>query len=173
MKTQTARRLLALLLLLTTLLGTVSAFAAKKSQSDVITVLASDYPVEEDGWYSTMEEVAVYLTLYGELPGNYLTKNEAEELGWENRKGNLGEVAPGMSIGGNRFGNYEELLPVVKGRKYTECDIDFDGSYRNGQRIVFSNDGHIYYTDDHYESFREVEVVVEEETQKTGEGKKK
>ena len=63
------------------------------------------------------------------------------------------EVAPGMSISGDYFGNYEGLLPEADDRDYYECDIDFDGTYRNGKRIVFSNDGLIYYTEDHYESF--------------------
>ena len=130
------------------------------------------YPVEEDGWYSTMEEVAVYLTLYEKLPGNFISKYDAENLGWDNRKGNLDKVAPGCSIGGNRFGNYEGLLPEAKGRKYTECDINYDGGYRNGERIVFSNDGLIFYTSDHYQTFTPVKVIVEE-TEKAGEGKKK
>ena len=124
-----------------------------------ITVDAAKYEVEEDGWYDTMEEVAIYLTFFEQLPGNYLTKKEAQALGWESRKGNLWDVADGCSIGGDRFGNYEGLLPDAKGRKWTECDIDFDGSYRGAERIVFSNDGLIYYTGDHYESFDEIEVV--------------
>ena len=124
-----------------------------------ITVDAADYAVEEDGWYDSMEEVAIYLTFFEELPGNYLTKKEAQAIGWESRKGNLWDVADGCSIGGDRFGNYEGLLPEAKGRKWTECDIDFDGSYRGAERIVFSNDGLIYYTGDHYESFEEIEVV--------------
>ena len=128
-----------------------------------IEINAYDYPVEEDGWYDTMEEVAVYLVEYGELPDNYLTKNEAKDLGWNSNKGNLWKVAKGCSIGGDRFGNYEGLLPNAKGRKWTECDIDFEGGYRNGKRIVFSNDGLIYYTDDHYESFDEVSVVWAQE----------
>ena len=124
-----------------------------------ITVDAADYAVEEDGWYDSMEEVAIYLTFFEELPGNYLTKKEAQAIGWESRKGNLWDVADGCSIGGDRFGNYEGLLPEAKGRKWTECDIDFDGSFRGAERIVFSNDGLIYYTGDHYESFEEIEVV--------------
>lgn len=124
-----------------------------------ITVDAAEYEVEQDGWYDTMEEVAIYLTFFEELPSNYLTKKEAQALGWESRKGNLWNVADGCSIGGDRFGNYEGLLPEAKGRKWTECDIDFDGSYRGAERIVFSDDGLIYYTGDHYESFDEIEVV--------------
>ena len=110
-------------------------------------------PITEDGQYSSKEDVAEYLHLFGHLPDNYLTKNEAQDLGWVASKGNLWKVAPGMSIGGDRFGNREGLLPTKKGRKYYECDIDFDGTYRNAKRIVFSNDGLIYYTEDHYESF--------------------
>ena len=122
-----------------------------------------EYAVEEDGWYDSMEFVAVYLDTYDKLPDNYLTKKEAQALGWVSKKGNLWDVADGCSIGGDRFGNYEGLLPDKKGRKWTECDIDFDGEYRNGKRIVFSSDGLIYYTDDHYESFDKIEVVYDSE----------
>ncbi len=109
--------------------------------------------VVEDGSYTSKEEVAEYLHLFGHLPENFITKKEAKELGWVSSEGNLWEVAPGMSIGGDYFGNYEGNLPEKKGRKYYECDIDTDGSYRGAKRIVFSNDGLIYYTEDHYENF--------------------
>ena len=109
--------------------------------------------ISEDGTYTTKEEVAEYINLYGHLPSNFITKKEAKELGWVNSEGNLNEVAPGMSIGGDYFGNYEGLLPEANDRDYYECDIDFDGTYRNEKRIVFSNDGLIYYTEDHYDSF--------------------
>jgi len=86
------------------------------------------------------------------LPDNFFTKKEAEKLGWSG--GGLQSYAPGKCIGGDRFGNYEGLLPKKSGRTYTECDIDTLGrSSRGAKRIVFSNDGLIYYTDDHYESF--------------------
>jgi len=123
-----------------------------------ILLSAADYPVTRDGWYSTMEEVAVYIASYRRLPGNYLTKNQAARLGWSSSAGNLGQVAPGQSIGGDRFGNYEGLLPDRRGRSWTECDIDFTGGYRNGKRIVYSNDGLIYYTANHYSTFTQVEV---------------
>lgn len=155
------RRIISLFLTLLLLAVTLPALAK------TITVDAARYDVEEDGWYDSMEEVAIYLTFFEELPDNYLTKKEAQALGWENKKGNLWKVAKGCSIGGDRFGNYEGLLPDKKGRKWTECDIDFEGSYRGGERIVFSNDGLIYYTDDHYESFDKIEVIWsdgEEET---------
>ena len=106
----------------------------------------------EDGTYTTKEDVALYIHLYGHLPDNFLTKKEAEKLGWPG--GSLEPYAPGMCIGGSRFGNYEGLLPEADGRTYTECDIDTLGAEKRGaKRIVFSNDGLIYYTEDHYKSF--------------------
>jgi guanyl-specific ribonuclease Sa len=114
--------------------------------------------VEEDGTYTSKEEVALYIHTYGRLPSNYVTKKEAQAAGWDNKKGNLQKVIPGASIGGDRFGNYEGLLPEKKGRKYYECDINYEGGYRGAERIIYSNDGLIYYTEDHYESF---EVLYE------------
>ena len=106
----------------------------------------------EDGTYTTKEDVALYIHLYGHLPDNFLTKKEAEKLGWPG--GSLEPYAPGMCSGGSRFGNYEGLLPEAEGRTYTECDIDTLGAEKRGaKRIVFSNDGLIYYTEDHYKSF--------------------
>ena len=112
--------------------------------------------VVEDGSYISKEEVALYLHTYGHLPDYFITKKEAEAAGWVAKEGNLWEVAPGMSIGGSRFGNYEGQLPEEKGRTWYECDINFDGSYRGGERIVYSNDGLIYYTGDHYKSFEQL-----------------
>lgn len=109
--------------------------------------------VEESGEYTSKEEVAAYIYTYGHLPSNYITKKEAKALGWVSREGNLGEVAPGKSIGGDYFGNYEGVLPEKPGRNYYECDIDGDGGYRGASRIIYSDDGLIYYTEDHYESF--------------------
>lgn len=146
---------LALSLLLLALAGTALA--------GTITVDASAYPVQEDGWYGEMEEVAVYLACYGTLPDNFLTKREAQALGWQSSRGNLWDVAPGRAIGGDRFGNYEGLLPDAKGRVWTECDVGYDGGYRGGERVVFSSDGLIYYTGDHYASFDRIEVVWPEE----------
>ena len=130
------------------------------ARSQTLTVNAADTPVVENGAYTSMQEVAVYLTEYGQLPANFITKKQAQALGWDSRAGNLSAVAPGKSIGGDYFGNYEGNVPDASGRKWTECDIDSDGGYRNGQRIVFSNDGLIYYSDDHYQTFRQVLVTV-------------
>ena len=105
-----------------------------------------------DGWYYSAEDVALYLVTYGELPSNFITKKEARELGWEG--GSVQKYLEGAAIGGDKFGNREGILPKAGGRQYYECDIDTDGkNSRGAKRIVFSNDGLIYYTEDHYESF--------------------
>lgn len=108
--------------------------------------------IAEDGWYYSAEDVALYIHTYGYLPGNFITKDEARDLGWEG--GSVEDYAEGCAIGGDRFGNREGILPAAKGRTYYECDIDTLGrNSRGAKRIVFSDDGLIYYTDDHYESF--------------------
>ena len=107
---------------------------------------------DKNGSYYSRDDVALYIHTYGHLPPNYLTKKQAQALGWSG--GSLEPYAPGKVIGGSRYGNYEGLLPEKSGRTYTECDIDTQGkSKRGSKRIVFSNDGLIYYTADHYKSF--------------------
>ena len=108
--------------------------------------------IDEDGTYDSKDDVALYIETYGHLPSNYITKKEAQALGWEG--GSLEPYASGKCIGGTHFGNYEGLLPEADGREYTECDINTLGKdSRGAERIVFSNDGLIYYTGDHYQSF--------------------
>lgn len=122
-------------------------------QESILSPNCAEEPVlDESGCYDSKEEVALYIHLYGRLPDNYMTKAEARELGWDG--GSVEVYAPGMCIGGDRFGNYEGLLPDATGRNYTECDIGTLGKdSRGSKRIVFSNDGLIFYTDDHYETF--------------------
>lgn len=106
-----------------------------------------------DGTYTSKNDVAAYIHEYSCLPSNFITKKEAQKLGWDSSKGNLWDVAPGKSIGGDKFGNYEGHLPDEKGRVYYECDVNYTGGYRGAERIIYSNDGLIYYTNDHYETF--------------------
>lgn len=112
--------------------------------------------VSEDGTYTSPDQVALYIHLYGHLPSNYITKKEAEAAGWNSSRGNLWDVAYGMSIGGSRFGNYEGALPDKDGRKWYECDVNYQGGYRGSERILYSSDGLIYYTGDHYETFEQL-----------------
>lgn len=111
--------------------------------------LAIDY----EGEYLELDDVALYLVTYEELPSNYLRKSEAYDLGWEPDEGNLWDIAYGAAIGGDRFGNREGLLPDEPGRDWYEADVNYEGGYRGAERLVYSDDGLIYYTDDHYESF--------------------
>jgi guanyl-specific ribonuclease Sa len=128
------------------------AACGEKQQIYELPVAAQAEGISEDGVYDDVASVSEYIHTYGELPSNYMTKKEAQKLGWEG--GSLEDYAPGMCIGGDYYGNYEELLPKKKGRKYYECDIDTLGrSKRGAKRIIYSNDGLIYYTDDHYASF--------------------
>ncbi len=109
-------------------------------------------PLPEDGSFTTKEDVSLYLITYGHLPDNFVTKAEAEKAGWNG--GSLEQVMPGKCIGGNRFGNREGQLPKAKGRIWWECDINTLGRRSRGaERLVYSNDGLIYYTADHYDSF--------------------
>ena len=95
----------------------------------------------------------MYIHLYDHLPSNYMTKKEARKHGWE--AGALSKLLPGKSIGGDKYGNYEETLPVED--TYYECDIDTQGKTSRGKkRIVYSEDGDIWYTDDHYETFEQL-----------------
>lgn len=109
--------------------------------------------IDEDGTYNSAEDVSLYLYTYGCLPDNYLTKNEARAFGWSG--GSVEDHAgEGAAIGGDRFQNKEKALPIADGRLYYECDIDTWGKDERGpERIVWSNDGLIYYTPDHYASF--------------------
>ena len=112
--------------------------------------------IREDGSYTSRDEVALYLQTYGKLPKNFISKKDAEEQGFRFGEGDFGEACPGMSVGGSRFGNYEGQLPEKSGRRYYECDIDYQGGRRNAKRLVYSNDGLIFYTDDHYKSFTQL-----------------
>ena len=142
------KRLLSLLLILCLAIG--GAFAEVLVEGDV--AITDKLLVEYGQWYSEPDEVALYLHAFAELPFNYLTKSEARELGWDSAAGNLWEVAPGMSIGGDRFGNREGLLPNARGRTWYECDVNYQGGYRGPERLLFSDDGLIYYSGDHYAS---------------------
>lgn len=153
--------LLALLLVFSVLSGCGGAAPDVPSSTaapaaDAVSPGESDKPspaaLDEGGEYTSAEDVALYLHLYGHLPQNFITKKDARALGWNG--GGLDDYADGKCIGGDRFGNYEGLLPDAPGREYHECDIDtLHAASCGAKRIVYSNDGLIYYTEDHYESF--------------------
>jgi hypothetical protein len=110
--------------------------------------------IVEDGTYYDVESVVLYYEMFGKLPGNYITKKEAKSLGWEG--GSVDDFKKGAAIGGDHFGNYEKRLP--EGAKYIECDIGTRGKGRGAKRLIISNKGEYYYTDDHYESFKKLSI---------------
>jgi len=136
---------------------TKASTTAKVTTTTVVTTTATTAEPETpqldpDGWYYSAKDVSLYLYTYGCLPSNFMTKKEARDLGWEG--GSVEQYAEGYAIGGDKFGNREGKLPKVSGRTYYECDIDTLGEDERGpKRIVYSNDGQIYYTPDHYETF--------------------
>ena len=104
----------------------------------------------------TNDEIVVkYLKEHGELPDYYITKSEAKSMGWVPSKGNLCEVAPGKAIGGDIWTNRQKSLPTKSGRKYFEADLNYNCGNRNADRVVFSNDGLVFVTHDHYRNFEE------------------
>lgn len=159
--TRLAGALLALLLVFSVLSGcggaapdvpSCTAAPAADAVSPGESDKSSPAALDEGGEYTSAEDVALYLHLYAHLPQNFITKKDARALGWNS--GGLDDYADGKCIGGDRFGNYEGLLPDAPGREYHECDIDtLHAASRGAKRIVYSNDGLIYYTEDHYESF--------------------
>lgn len=151
------RLLLALLALLLIIAPALSEAAlTNEVEADAYVATAGDLTVEYGLDYTDPYEVALYLHAFIELPFNYITKDEAMDLGWSSSRGNLWDVSDKCSIGGDRFGNREGKLPKEKGRQYYECDVNYTGGYRQGERLVFSNDGLIYYTDDHYNTFTQL-----------------
>ena len=112
--------------------------------------VAPDEPITDP------QGIVNYLEAHGELPDNFITKKEAKALGWDSRYNYVGDVAPGKSIGGDRFGNYEGLLPSKKGRTWYECDTGYKGKKRGATRLLYSSDGLYYYTDDHYNTFTQM-----------------
>lgn len=112
--------------------------------------------VVESGQYTSKDEVAAYIHEFGHLPSNFISKTKARKAGWVANKGNLDEVCPGKSIGGSTFYNDDGKLPEASGRSWKECDIGYEGGYRGAERIVFSNDGLVFYTADHYKTFEQL-----------------
>ena len=107
--------------------------------------------VVRDGEYTDKDHICWYIVAFGALPRNFITKNEARRLGWQG--GPVEPYAPGKSIGGDRYGNYEGTLPAGR---YRECDVDTKGRPRGAKRIVFSDDRRVYYSDDHYRTFKQI-----------------
>lgn len=123
---------------------------SESNNSERIELPANDNVIDR----LTHEDIVVaYIKEYGHLPDYYITKSEAKKSGWIPAEGNLCDVLPGKAIGGDKFGNFEGNLPKKKGRKYTEADINYNCGRRGADRVVYSNDGLIFITHDHYKTF--------------------
>ncbi len=139
-------------ILLTLAVFSSCTYTAQPVEREDVSKTTKSQAIDKNGSYTSKDDVALYIHTYGELPKNFISKKQAERLGWDG--GSLEPYAPGKSIGGSYFGNYEGKLPKKKGRTYYECDIDTKGKRSRGpKRIVYSTDGLIYYTPDHYETF--------------------
>jgi len=117
--------------------------------------ITNDLEVEFGNDYYAYADVALYLCAFEELPPNYFTKAEARKYGWKSGD-DLWDTSYGMCIGGDHFGNYEGALPDAEGRNWYECDVNYEGGHRGADRLIFSNDGLIYYTCDHYTTFEQL-----------------
>ena len=133
--------------------GTESGYTVGKNEISKEALAQAESEVEKGGVYTTPAYVAAYLHKFNKLPSNYITKKEAQKLGWKSDKKNVSDAAPGKSIGGDYYGNYEQKLP--EGR-YHECDINYESGSRGSERIVYDEDGDIYYTADHYNTFTQL-----------------
>ena len=115
----------------------------------------SSTDVTEGESYLSREDVTAYLHAYGELPPNYRTESEAEALGWDG-SGDLWAIQEGAAIGGDSYDNLAGLVPAADGRTWSQCDVNYEGGTRGNERLVYSNDGLIYYTPDKFTTFEEV-----------------
>lgn len=131
----------------------ITARCGGKSYSCTVHVLSGESDaITEDGIYTSREKVAEYLRTYGKLPANFITKTEAQNLGWSG--GSLLPYAKYKCIGGDVYRDFENKLDHTKERIYYECDINTLGALERGtERIIYSSDGLIYYTGDHYQTF--------------------
>ena len=90
------------------------------------------------------------------LPDYYLTSAEAKANGWEPKLANLSIACTDKMIFGGKYKNRNSHLPCKNGRIWYEADINYRFGYRNNQRVVYSNDGLIFVTYDHYKTFFEI-----------------
>ncbi|AXH64081.1 ribonuclease domain-containing protein [Providencia huaxiensis] len=120
---------------------------------EAITPKETAQPIDK---LTAQDNVVSFMEKYQKLPAFYMTKKQAREAGWDAKKGNLCDVLPGRAIGGDRFSNREKGLPIAQGRQWFEADINYRCGHRGADRLLYSSDGMIFVTHDHYKSFTQV-----------------
>lgn len=133
-----------------------AALLVKNGDEILLVTKHADEIVDAGKVINQFDDVVAYIKKHGKLPDNYITKNEAYKLGWKTTKGNLADVAPGKSIGGDIYKNAEGKLPSATGRVWYEADINYTSGYRGNDRLLYSNDGLFYKTTDHYKTFTKI-----------------
>ena len=103
-----------------------------------------------------MDGADAYIVRFGRLPNYYVNKQAAQQAGWQTTSKKLSSVLPRKMIGGDVYVNDDFKLPTSSGRIWYEADINYVSGKRNRQRIVYSNDGLIFATYDHYQTFYEI-----------------
>lgn len=151
-----AKRLWTGLLIILALSGVafLNSQAASSSSSNEEQSASTSEDIEQ---LTKQDRVISYLREHQRLPSFYITKKQARAEGWEPSSGNLCSVLPGKAIGGDRFSNREKRLPQKAKRVWREADINYRCGRRQADRLIYSNDGLIYVTRDHYRNFTKME----------------
>jgi hypothetical protein len=113
--------------------------------------------IQENKKYTSKDSVAAYIYLFHKLPANYINKSAAQELyeakGNTFTKWNFNPLnVLGYMVGGDVYYNNEKKLPVIS-MVYYEADVDYFGDNRGTKRLVWTTDGAVFYTANHYETF--------------------
>ncbi|WP_334471765.1 ribonuclease domain-containing protein [Arsenophonus sp. PmNCSU2021_1] len=146
-----------ILLILAILIGAGVYFKwHSRQQADIIGQTVAPTAVHNIDKLTAQQNVVNYLRQYHRLPDFYITKRKARQSGWDPRAGNLCQVMPGKAIGDDRYNNREKLLPAAPDRQWYEADINYHCGHRASDRLLYSSDGLIYVTLDHYKTFSRV-----------------
>ncbi|MFV8905859.1 ribonuclease [Serratia fonticola] len=135
----------------------VAGFSALQGDGDRALTNDSTPAAESIEQLTQQQRVVSYVQQHQRLPDYYITKKQAREQGWDARDGNLCKVLPGKAIGGDRFSNREGQLPIANNRVWREADINYQCGRRGADRLLYSSDGLIYVTRDHYKNFMRME----------------
>lgn len=151
-----AKRLWTGLLIILSLSGVafLNSQAAVSSHEGKSASVSTSESIEQ---LTQQDRVVSYLREHQRLPDFYITKKQARAEGWDASAGNLCSAVPGRAIGGDRFSNREKRLPQKAKRVWREADINYHCGRRQADRLIYSNDGLIYITRDHYRTFTKME----------------